>query len=346
MTDIDIRTDGRAGRITLTREQALNALTWDMVHAIEDALTAWRNDDTVALVVIDAAGSKAFCAGGDIARMYATGMAGDYGYGRRFWRDEYRLNAVIAGYGKPIVALMQGFVMGGGVGIGCHASHRIAGDTTRVALPECGIGLVPDVGSTLLLARAPGRLGEYLGLTGDRMDAGDAIHAGFADTFVPQDQWPALIARLCQTGKVDAIAGAALPAPQSKLARWQADIDRVFAAPDLAAIRSQPDAVPPAPIAHALDLMARNAPLSMACTLRIVRAVRADPDIQTALGHEYRFTARSMEKADFLEGIRAAIIDRDRTPRWRHADWNVPDADIATLTAPLGPDALTPETVS
>ena len=344
MSDISIRTQGRAGRITLTRENALNALTWDMVCAIEDALTSWRTDDAVALVIIDAAGPKAFCAGGDIAEMYATGTAGDFGYGRRFWRDEYRLNAMIAGYGKPIVALMQGFVMGGGVGIGCHASHRVVCDTTRIALPECGIGLVPDVGSTLLLARAPGRLGEYLGLTGDRMDAGDAIHAGFADVLVPQDQWPALIDSLCDTGDVTAIDTAALPAPQSKLARWQADIDRVFAAPDLATIRSQPDAVPPAPIAHALELMDRNAPLSMACALRIIRAVRADPSIHTALAHEFRFTFRSMAQADFLEGIRAAIIDRDRNPTWRHDDWQVPEAEVAALTASLGPDALHPET--
>ncbi len=346
MTDIAIRTEGRAGRITLTRESALNALTWDMVRRIEDALTAWRHDDAVALVIIDAAGPKAFCAGGDIAEMYATGTAGDYGYGRRFWRDEYRVNAMIAGYDKPIVAFMQGFVMGGGVGIGCHARHRIVCDTTRVALPECGIGLVPDVGSSLLLARAPGRLGEYLGLTGDRMDAGDAIHAGFADVMVPQDQWPALIDSLCATAETDAIAGAARPAPQSKLAAWQGDIDRVFVAPDLATIRSQPDAVPPAPIAHALALMDRNAPLSMACALHIIRAVRDTPTIQTALAQEFRFTFRSMEQADFLEGIRAALIDRDRTPHWQHGDWNVPAAQIAALTAPLGPDALTPETPS
>ncbi|MFZ3583587.1 enoyl-CoA hydratase/isomerase family protein [Loktanella sp. DJP18] len=343
MTDIDIRIEGRAGRITLTRDKALNALTWDMVRAIEDALIRWYDDATVALVIIDAAGQKAFCAGGDIAEMYATGTAGDFGYGRRFWRDEYRLNAMIAGYAKPIAALVQGFVMGGGVGIGCHASHRIVCDTTRIALPECGIGLVPDVGSSLLLARAPGRLGEYLGLTGDRMDAGDAIHAGFADVMVPQDQWPVLIDSLCATGDPNSITQASLPAPQSKLAAWQGDIDRVFAAPDLAAIRSQPDAVPSAPIAHALDLMDRNAPLSMACAMQIIRTVRDDPTIHTSLAHEFRFTFRSMEKADFLEGIRAAIIDRDHNPAWRHRDWNVPADDITAMTAPLGPNALYPE---
>jgi enoyl-CoA hydratase/carnithine racemase len=300
MSDVDIRTEGRAGRITLTREKALNALTWDMVMQIEDALIRWRSDDAIALVIIDAEGPKAFCAGGDIAQIYATGTAGDYGPGRQFWRDEYRLNAMIAGYDKPIIALMQGFVMGGGVGIGGHASHRVVDDGTRVALPECGIGLVPDVGSTLLLARAPGRLGEYIGLTGQRMDAGDAIYAGFADHLIPQEAWSGLILK-------------------------------------------QPGAVPPAPITHAFDLMERNSPLSMACTLQIVRAVRAEPNIHTALTQEFRFTFRSQADSDFLEGIRAAIIDRDRTPKWRHTSWDVPATDIAALTAPLGPDALYPE---
>ena len=344
MSDVDIRTQGRAGRITLTREKALNALTWDMVIQIEDALTRWRSDDAIALVIIDAAGPKAFCAGGDIAQIYATGTAGDYGPARRFWRDEYRLNAMIAGYDKPIVALMQGFVMGGGVGIGGHCSHRVVDDSTRVALPECGIGLVPDVGSTLLLARAPGRLGEFLGLTGYRMDAGDAVYAGFADVMIPQDAWPDLITALCTDGDASAVQAAALPAPQSKLAAWRSDIDNVFAAGDLPGIRQQPAAVPPAPITNALDLMERNSPLSMACTLQIVRSVRADPTIHTALTHEFRYTFRSQQGSDLLEGIRAAIIDRDRSPKWRHTSWDVPADDIAALTAPLGPDALYPET--
>lgn len=343
MSDVDIRTEGRAGRITLTREKALNALTWDMVMQIEDALIRWRSDDAIALVIIDAEGPKAFCAGGDIAQIYATGTAGDYGPGRQFWRDEYRLNAMIAGYDKPIIALMQGFVMGGGVGIGGHASHRVVDDGTRVALPECGIGLVPDVGSTLLLARAPGRLGEYIGLTGQRMDAGDAIYAGFADHLIPQEAWSGLIATLCADGDASAVVAASLPAPQSKLAAWHRDIDHVFASPDLSAIRQQPGAVPPAPITHAFDLMERNSPLSMACTLQIVRAVRAEPNIHTALTQEFRFTFRSQADSDFLEGIRAAIIDRDRTPKWRHTSWDVPATDIAALTAPLGLDALYPE---
>ncbi len=347
MTDTDphiiARITGRAGRITLNRPAALNALSQDMVLDIAAHLTDWQTDPAVDLIIIDAVGAKAFCAGGDIAEMYAAAKAGDHDVANEFWRTEYRLNALIAGYAKPVVTLMHGFVMGGGVGIGCHASHRIVDDTTRMALPECSIGLVPDVGSTLLLACAPGRLGEYLGLTGDRMDAADAIGAGFADHMVPQAAWPRLIAALCDTGSTAAIAEMALPVPVGRLAAWRGDIDRIFAARSLAGIARRPDAVPSTPIATALELMERNAPLSMACTLAIIRTVRDDPQITTALSHEFRFTYRSMAQADFLEGIRAALIDRDRNPQWRHTTWDVPADDIAALTAPLGPAALYPE---
>ncbi|MBI1418389.1 MAG: enoyl-CoA hydratase/isomerase family protein [Limimaricola sp.] len=332
MSDVIIRTEGRAGRITLNRPAALNALTWDMLRAFEGAITAWRTDPQVQIVLIDAEG-RAFCAGGDIAEMYATGRRGDADYGRAFWRDEYRLNAALHHYPKPVVSFLQGYTMGGGVGIGCHARHRIVGETSRIAMPECGIGLVPDVGGSLLLARAPGRLGEYLGLTGDRMEAGDAILAGFADHFVPEADWPALAAAMAASGQP------ALPdhaAPPARLADWQPDIDRAFAAPTLADIRFDDS---PA-LAHAEKLMRRNSPLSMAAALDIIRAARADPRIETALDHEFRFTFRAVAHSDFIEGIRAAIIDKDRNPRWRHAGWNLPADDIAAMTAPLGPDSL------
>lgn len=340
MTGISIRTAGRAGLITLDRPQALNALTWDMVTAMTDALTRWRNDPDVAVVLIDGAGDRAFCAGGDIAEMYATGTSGDLDYGRRFWRDEYRLNALMSLYHKPIVSFLHGFTMGGGVGVGCHARHRVVSETSQIAMPECGIGLVPDVGGSLILARAPGHLGEYLGLTGDRMDAGDAIYSGFADHLIPQSEWVDLKAALTESGDARLVARTAHPAPQSRLAAWQGDIDQVFGAQDLGALLAGPSAVPSAPIAHALDLMDKNSPLSMACSLSLIRAVRADPTIVTALDHEYRFTHRAMAQGDFLEGIRAALIDRDRTPHWRHADRIVPASDIAAMTAPLGSDAL------
>ena len=242
MSDIHIRTEGRAGRITLTRPKALNALTYDMCIAVEDALDRWRDDEAVALVILDAEGDKAFCAGGDIAEMYRTGTAGDYDYGRTFWRDEYRLNAKLAEYPKPVVAFLQGFTMGGGVGLGGHVSHRIVGESSQVSMPECGIGFVPDVGGTHLLAQAPARLGAYLGLTAARMDAGDAIHAGFADIYVPEAQWPALKETLVRTGMADAIAAQAETPPESDLAAAQAVIDAAFEGTDLPAILARLEA--------------------------------------------------------------------------------------------------------
>ena len=154
-SDISTRIEGRAGRITLTRPKALNALSYDMCKAIAAALDNWENDDTVQIILIDAESDRAFCAGGDIAAIYHQGKAGDYAEARAFWADEYRMNNRLATYPKPIVSFMQGYVMGGGVGVGCHVQHRIVGDTTRLAMPECGIGLVPDVGGTALLAGEP-----------------------------------------------------------------------------------------------------------------------------------------------------------------------------------------------
>ena len=340
MTDIIIRTSGHAGHITLNRPQALNALTWDMCLAIETAIDAWRDDDTIRLVVIDGAGDRAFCSGGDIADMYASGQSRDYAYGRKFWRDEYRLNAKLANYPKPVVTFLHGFTMGGGVGIGCHASHRVVCETSQIALPECTIGLIPDVGGSLLLANAPGYIGTYLGLTGDRMDAGDAIFTGFADHFIMINKWDELKSQLCAAGDITAIAPQTPPA--ARLAKWQSCLDPVFAQDSLHAIyRSIPDD-PPTSVSHAKKLMDRNSPLAMACAVPLIQAARDIPTIETALEHEYRFTHRAVQHSDFIEGIRAAIIDRDRHPKWQHATFDaVTQADITKMTAPLGADALT-----
>jgi enoyl-CoA hydratase/carnithine racemase len=336
MSDIHIRPEGRAGRITLTRPGALNALTHDMVLVIEQALDDWRTREALDLIVIDAAGDKAFCAGGDIQEMYHHGRAGDFDYGRRFWRDEYRMNAKIATYPKPIVSFLQGYTMGGGVGVGCHASHRIVCETSTLAMPEVGIGLIPDVGGSLLLARAPGRLGEFLGLTAHRMTAGDALHTGFADHFVPQAVWAALMAELCATGDASAVPRLAESAPASALAGWQARIDACFDGDTLGAIADVLPDPAPEPLDRAGAALARHSPLAMACTLRLVQNARTAQDIYAALEHEYRHTARSMERGDFLEGIRAAIIDRDGAPRWRHDDWrDLPAADIRAMEAPM-----------
>lgn len=331
--EILIRTEGRAGRLTLNRPAALNALTHDQCLQTQAALDRWRDDPGVALVILDGAGPRAFCAGGDIAQVWAQGRAGDYDAGRAFWRDEYRMNVTLAEYPKPVVSFLHGFVMGGGVGYGCHNRHRIAGESLQLAMPECGIGLIPDVGGTWLLSRAPGAVGLWMALTAARLGPGDAIAAGFADAFVPEAEWDALKARLCATGDAGLIP--AHPAPEAPNLARRALIDRLFAGPDIPAILAALGADSSDLAQAALKAMRRNAPLSMACTLAMLRPAPAS--LRAAIRAEFRWVWRSMDRGDFLEGVRAQIIDKDRNPRWQHARAeDVTPAEVAAMLAPLG----------
>ena len=335
MSEINIRIEGRAGRITLHRPKALNALTYQMCLEIDQALKDWWDAD-IDLLLIDAEGEKAFCAGGDIAEMYATGTAGNYDYGRKFWRDEYRMNDRLFRFPKPVVTFLQGFTMGGGVGVGCHGSHRIVCETSQIAMPECSIGLVPDVGGSLLLARAPGRLGEYLGTTGARMGPGDAIYAEFADYYIDQDKWDGLKQTLIKTGNVEAVDQAAQVAPESPLKEKQRALAHFFAGDTfIDCLRGTPEAQWP-------EQIHKNAPVAMAVAVEIVRRARGADDMRRALAQEYRYSYRAMEQGDFLEGIRAAIIDKDRNPKWAHAHpLDLRDGDVFRMTKPLGPEELT-----
>ena len=333
MSDISIRVQGKAGRITLQRPDALNALTYDMVLQIETALDTWADDADVKLVVIDAEGERAFCAGGDIQAMYDSASKGDFEYGRRFWRDEYRLNAKIFNFPKPYVAFMQGFTMGGGVGVSCHGSHRIVCESSQIAMPECGIGLIPDVGGSLLLARAPGRLGEYLGTTGTRMKAADAIYAEFADYFVSISTWPKLIEDLEATGDWEAIDRAAETPPNTTLSALQTNIDAYFGGETAADIlRGLPDTEW---AQGAAKRMRHACPLSVAATVEIIHRVRGPETIEYALQQEYRFAGRSASEGDFIEGIRAAVIDRDQNPNWHHT--RIEDVSIMDVAKMLMP---------
>ena len=335
---IRIRKIGRIGQITLQRPEALNAVSHEMVLAIEAALDGWREDDRVACVLIDAEGHKAFSAGGDLQHMHDTASKGDFESGRRFWRDEYRLNAKIATYPKPYIALCQGFVMGGGVGVSLHGSHRVVGESSKIAMPECAIGLIPDVGGSLLLARAPGHLGEYLGVTGTRMNASDAILAGFADHFIPEAEWPGLTETLIETGDWSAVTSLARDPEDGALLSLRAQVDEVFGKATLTDILH---ALPDNEWGAAAKKAIRAAsPLSAACTIELVRRARASGDIRTALRQEYRFTSRSASEGDFIEGIRAVIIDKDKTPRWRHTDVEdvTPETVEAMLSEPPGGD--------
>lgn len=337
MSDILIRKSGRVGRITLNRPKALNALTLDMIRAIGAILPEWAKDPEIAMLVIDGEGERAFCAGGDIAGIYRALTEGAYDEAREFWRIEYPVNAALFHFPKPVASFLHGYVMGGGVGVGCHASHRVVCESSRIAMPECGIGLVPDVGGSLLLARAPGRLGEFLGTTGHRMGPGEAILAGFADYYVPREAWPALIARLADTGDWEEIDRAAQPAPEAALAGDQARIDAHFGGETLRDILNSLKAEAGEWTRGTLEILSKNAPLSMACTVELIHRARTRDRIEDALRNEFRFAYRACEQGDFREGIRAAIIDKDRAPRWAHDDPAGPSVmDVANMLKPLG----------
>lgn len=339
MSDIRIRNAGRTGRITLCRPDALNAVTHEMVRAIAAVLPEWAADDDVAMLVIDAEGDRAFSAGGDLTGIYRLLSNGDFDEARLFWREEYAMNAALSDFPKPVASFMQGFTMGGGVGVGCHGSHRLVCESSRIAMPECAVGLAPDVGGTLLLARAPGRLGEYLGTTGYRMGPGDAILAGFADYFVPEAGWPELIERLEETGDWTLIDAAAGTPPGAALERERERIDASFGGETLrdiiTSLRDDADDWSDGVI----ERLSRNAPLAMAATVELVHRARARDRIDEALRNEYRFSHRVAEQGDFREGIRAAIIDKDKSPKWAHdgIDGASP-GDVTAMLMPLGQD--------
>ena len=341
MSDIAIRKTGRTGRITLNRPKALNALTLDMVRKIVGILPIWAQDDDIDMLVFDAEGDKSFCAGGDIADIYQALVDGDYDTVRNFWREEYPLNAALFHFPKPIASFLQGFTMGGGVGIGCHASHRVVCENSEIAMPECTIGLVPDVGGSLLLSRGPGRTGEYLGTTGKRMSAGDAIFVGFADYYIPRSDWPALIGRLERSGDWTEIDSASRPAPKSPVASNTHEINAHFAGETLRDILISLDGSKSDWVLETLNILDRNAPLSMACAIEMIHRARAHDTIDEALKTEYRFAHRIAAQGDFQEGIRAAIIDKDRSPHWQHSGPSDPTLpEVARMLQPLGADDL------
>ena len=313
--DIFIRKSGYIGHITLNRPDVLNSLTYSMILAIEKSLSEWETDESIALVIIDAKGDRAFCAGGDIQILYENGFKKNFAYGQKFWADEYRLNEKIANYKKPFVAFMQGFTMGGGVGVSCHGSHRIVGETSKIAMPECSIGLVPDVGGSFLLAKLPGNIGTFLGTTGKRMSASDAIYCGFADYFVPEKKWEGLKEKLVTTGNVDWIKKFQQSTQTSEIEKSYSQISEAMVDISPKNIESR--------LKHPffekdLSALSFNSPISVAYTIMMLNMEKVQNNISDALDAEYSFTARSQEFGDFQEGIRAAVIDKDRNPIWKH----------------------------
>jgi len=323
--DILFSRRGAAGLVTLNRPKALNAVTYGMVLSLRAQLDAWADDPSITRVVITAAGERAFSAGGDIRHLYDLGIAGRRAEALQFWRDEYPLNVVIKNFRKPYVALIDGIVMGGGVGVSVHGSHRVAGDRFSFAMPEVGIGFFPDVGATWFLPRMPGELGAFCGLTGERFGIADAIAAGIATHRVPSARFPALIEALSGTVSVDAVLAAFNePAGEGPLSARRAAIDRLFAGDSVENILA---ALGRAAAAGGADAdwagktaatMRAKSPLSLKIALAQVRR-GGQWDFETCMRAEFRIVSRIIEGRDFYEGVRAVIVDKDNQPRWNPA---------------------------
>ncbi|MDT4940335.1 MAG: enoyl-CoA hydratase [Pseudonocardiales bacterium] len=329
--DDDVRTSvrGGIGRINLDRPRAMNALTHPMVVRVDGALDEWRGDPDVQAVLIDGAGERGLCAGGDIKMFHASAL-GDGRAAIDFWTAEYRMNAQLAAYPKPVVALMSGAVLGGGVGISAHCRHRVVTETTSIGMPEVGIGFVPDVGGTWLLGRAPGELGLYLALTGQPVGPGDALLCGLADTFVRSSELLALRAAPDAMTLLDAVEKPVGDRPAAPLADQRHWIDECFAAPSAGEIVRALRGHPGVEAKAAADLIETRSPEAVQLTLLAVRHARTLPSLPAALAAELAVSVASLARPDFVEGIRAQVIDKDRTPRWTPS--SLDDVDVAQLT--------------
>ena len=336
---------GAAGLVTLNRPKALNAVTHGMVRALAAQLEQWAHDDAVTRIVVTGAGERAFSAGGDIRHLYDLGQAGKHGEMLDFWRDEYPLNAVIKSYRKPYVSLIDGIVMGGGVGVSVHGSHRVAGDRYSFAMPEVGIGFFPDVGATWFLPRMPGGLGAFCALTGERFNAADAVAAGLATHRVPSARFSALIDGLTGTVSVDAVLAAfAEPAGEGPIVARKGAIDRLFGGDTVEHILAALDAEAGFADADwagktAATIRAKS-PLSLKVALAQVRR-GAQWDFAACMRAEFRIVSRIVEGHDFYEGVRAVIVDKDNAPHWRPASLaEVSAADIERHFVPLAQSEL------
>jgi len=334
--DIIFRRDGSLGHVLLNRPQALNALTLEMCHALEARLKAWADESGVAGIAIAGAGGRAFCAGGDIRRLADAAARGD-DYPYRFWADEYRLNALIKHYRKPYVALIDGIVMGGGVGLSVHGRFRVASEHALFAMPETGIGFFPDVGGSYFLPRCPGRIGLYLGLTGARLKAADMIYAGIATHFVRRERLAALEAALTDApGDMAAVLArfAEEPGP-APLAQQRAEIDKLFAGARIETVLEAVAAGHSDFARRTAEALATKSPMALTLAFRQIEA-GATLGFDDCMRMEWRMASHAPRHlADFQEGVRAVIIDKDNKPEW--SPRRLTDIDPAAIDAFFAP---------
>jgi enoyl-CoA hydratase/carnithine racemase len=345
--DLIVRREGFAGIIRLNRPKTINAMTLEMSRDIDKALDRFEADHEVSVIVLEGAGERGLCAGGDIRALYENSkVKGDLG--KILWREEYILNARIAKFPKPYVAFMDGIVMGGGVGLSAHASHRVVTDRTKLAMPEVGLGFFPDVGGTWLLSHAPGEIGTYFGLTGQTMNGPDAIYTGFADAVVPSSKLPALREALIKvrpgttSDQVKAlIAGFATGETAGPVAAMQDKIDVWFVHDRVEDIFAALQRDGSELALATLKTLNEKSPRGMVVALKLLRLGRTASSLEQCLVREYRAALEVFKSDDFREGVRAAVIDKDRNPKWsppRVED--VTEEMIAPYFAEIGVDEL------
>ena len=318
--DLLVRHERALRWITLNRPKALNALTLDMAVRMTALLRAWATDPKVGAVLLDGAGERAFCAGGDIRALYDAAKSGSPLPGQ-FWSAEYRLDALIARYPKPVIAIMDGMVMGGGVGLSTHAAHRVVTERSAIAMPEVGIGYFPDVGASYLLARAPGYVGTHLELTGDRIGAADAVYCGLADVHIAAARLADIPSALadCRSaddvrGRLDEISTSPAPGRLSAARRW---IDGCYGADDVEDIFRRLGGCDVEDARAALATLREKSPTSLKIALRNMRSAVSFDRVEQSFQQDYRISLACIAGHDFIEGIRAAIVDKDRNPAWR-----------------------------
>ncbi|MGC6399715.1 enoyl-CoA hydratase/isomerase family protein [Sphingomonas sp. FW199] len=345
MSDILITRDGAVGRIRLNRPKAIHALTTDMCAAVLAALAEWRDDAGILAVLIDHADGRGFCAGGDI-RMLAESGGGDGAAARDFFRIEYRMNHALFTYAKPIVAFMDGITMGGGVGISQPARYRVATENTRLAMPETGIGLFPDVGGGWYLSRLPGRIGQYLAVTGARIDGADCLALGLATHFLPAERLEDAKARIIAdpTGIEAVLADLSAAAPQPRILSHRDAIDRLFASDRLEEIVAALEADDSDFARDTLGTIRTKSPQAMKVSLKLLLDAATMPTFEDEMRQEYAVATRVVQRPDFIEGVRALIVDKDNAPVWNpSAISDMTDHMIDRIFAPLPDDeAWTP----